>query len=288
MRRWVAMAALVGLVASGGGAAPYERHLSVDRPADRAIMAYAELQKAGMATSMDLTEMAVLLVNKGFPNDAMRVLSEALKMDKRNHEAAFRMGLVLQRQGKHAKACRYYRRTLKERPGHGPARFMLALAQERSGRTRAAIRNYALAYRYATDLADPAKNPLVLDSNLQVQAFLEHHRDTVGRASYHMWPVDFWAVQRMMLVRPGFVAPDPPAAAPAAAPAPGPAAAAAPAAPVAPRRAPGVPVSRNGPSAAPTDRPPTEPAAAKPGEPPRSPQGAPAVVLPVGNVSAAP
>lgn len=278
------MAALVGLVATGGGAAPYERHLSADRPADRAIMAYAELQKAGTASSMDLTEMAVLLVNKGFPNDAIRVLHEALKLDKHNHEAAFRMGLVLQRQGKHAKACRYYRRTLRERPGHGPARFMLALAQERSGRTRAAVRNYALAYRYASDLADPAKNPLVLDSNLQVQAFLEHHRDTVGRATYHMWPVDFWAVQRMMLVRPGFVVPDPPAAAPA----PSPAAVVAPAAPAAGRPAPAAPGRRGGPSATPGDSPSATPAPARPGEAPRSPQSAPAVVLPSGNVSAAP
>lgn len=241
MRRWSVIVALVCL-ATGVQARVFERYLSADRPSDRAIMAYLELEKSGKATSTDLTELAVLLVNKGFPGDAEDYLRAALKMDKHNHEAAFRLGLVLQRQGRDLAACKYYKRTLKERPGYGPARFMLALAEERAGRTRSAVRNYAKAYRYAPDLADPAKNPLVLDSKLQTQALLEHYRDTVDRDTYHVLAVDEKAVQQMMLARPASAAvpgsvapvapPSPPAVGDKPAAAPRPATVAAPAVPV--------------------------------------------------------
>ncbi|HPS79390.1 MAG TPA: hypothetical protein PLS53_14620 [Thermoanaerobaculaceae bacterium] len=208
MKRWLVAAVVLGLAASGH-AAVFERYLSVDRPEDRAIMVYQALERSGKATSMDLTEMAVLLVNKGFPNDARDYLKAALKKDKHNFEAAYRMGLVLQREGEFLKACHWYRRTLKERPGHGPARFMLALAQERAGRRHSAITNYKRAYRHAPDLADPAKNPLVLDSDLQTEALIDSYREKVGRSTQHVFPVDAAAVQRMMLAVPPPVAGQP-------------------------------------------------------------------------------
>lgn len=285
MRRWLGIAVLAGL-AVAAQAAVFERFLSPDRPADRAILAYLALDKNGQATSTDLAELAVLLVNKGFPKDAETYLRAALKKDKHNHEAAFRLGLVLQRQGRHAAACRYYRRTLKERPGHGPARFMLALAEERAGRTRAAIRDYARAYRHAPDLADPAKNPLVLDSHLQTLALIEHYRDTVNRATYHVWPIDSKAVQQMMLARPAPVPQGPVAVPETPPPAPprSPAAAAppgrvpAPAAELAPRLvatpAPGAP---GGGELAPSNP-----------RPARGSSAAPPVLLPFPNASAAP
>lgn len=289
MKQWCVIAVLVGL-AAGAQAGVFERHLSADRPADRAIMAYLELEKSGKATSMDLAELAVLLVNRGFPKDAEEYLRAALKLDKHNHEAAFRLGLVLQRQGRDAAACRYYRRTLKERPGHGPARFMLALAEERAGRTRAAVEDYKRAYRHAPDLADPAKNPLVLDSRLQTQALIEHYRDTVDRATYHVFPVDAKAVQQMMLARPvaaGQPAPDAP---------PAPAEAAAPPVATAPLPKPAGP-SRPAATAtsvpAPVPAPPPATAAEPPSpslrrQPARGVHIAPPTVLPASNVSGAP
>ena len=104
MKQWCGFAVLIAL-AVGSQAGVFERHLSADRPADRAIMAYLELEKRGKATSTDLAELAVLLVNKGFPNDAEDYLRAALKLDKHNHEAMFRLGLVLQCQGRNAAAC---------------------------------------------------------------------------------------------------------------------------------------------------------------------------------------
>jgi tetratricopeptide (TPR) repeat protein len=283
MSRWLAVVVLLGL-APTAQPAPFERYLSADRPEDRAIMAYMELDASGKATSMDLTEMAVLLVNKGFSHDAEDYLKAALKKDKHNFEAAYRLGLVLQRQGHYYRACHWYRRTLKERPGHGPARFMLALAQERAGRRWASINNYKRAYRHAPDLADPAKNPLVLESRLQTEALIKTYQEKSGKATHHVLPVDALAVQRMSLAVPvlaqGQAMEAPAPAAPAAK---APAAATNPKAAKAAPQAPSTP-----PPVKETPTPGKESAAAPTHKQSKGLHAAPVVVPPAANVSGAP
>ncbi|OYV97207.1 MAG: hypothetical protein B7Z68_03995 [Acidobacteria bacterium 21-70-11] len=178
MRRAM-VGATVLILATAASGSVFERFLSPDRPADRAIMSYLALAKSGHASSMDLADLGVLIFEKGFPGDAEDYLRAALKLDKHNYEAAYRLGLVLQRQGRNREAVRYYKMTLKQRRGYAEARFMLAMAEERCGRREAAIRDYAKAYRYAPQLADPKKNPLVYDSHLQTEAVLRHYQETV-------------------------------------------------------------------------------------------------------------
>ncbi len=214
MRTW----ALVWLLAaSAASAAVFERFLDPNQPRDRAIAAYVELEKAGKAQSNDLAELAVLLVEKGFPQDGERYLRKALKLDKRNVEARYRLGLILQRLGKDREAARQYRRVIASRPGFAEAQFMLGLALERCGRRWAAVRAYAKAYKHNPQLADPAKNPLVLDSKLQTQALLARYRREVAGSTLPLSPLDPAAVRRMMLAKPASEkpAPEPP---PSAAP----------------------------------------------------------------------
>ncbi|MBI4914815.1 MAG: tetratricopeptide repeat protein [Acidobacteria bacterium] len=204
-------AAAVSVTAEGP---VFERFLAADRPADRAIMAYLERERNGTASSRDLAELGVLLVGKGFPEDAEDYFEKALKLDKKNVDAAYRLGLVRQRMGKNLGAVRAYRKVIKMRPGYAPARFMLALVEERSGRRSRAIYDYAKAYKHMPELADPARNPLVLDSRLQAEAQLLRYRREIGANTLKVTPIDPDAVKLMMEVRPQ--PPAPPAAAPAA------------------------------------------------------------------------
>ena len=216
MRRFMVGAAVLILATAASGSV-FERFLSPDRPADRAIMNYLALAKSGRASSMDLADLGVLIFEKGFPADAEDYLKAALKLDKHNYEAAYRLGLVLQRQGRDREAVRYYKMTLKQRRGYAEARFMLAMAEERCGRREAAIRDYAKAYRYAPQLADPRRNPLVYDSHLQTEAVLRHYQEGAGTSTLPVTEIDPAAVRRMMEIRPQ-AAPAPPPAAPPAAP----------------------------------------------------------------------
>ncbi len=219
----VVVVAVVLACAAVARAAVFERFLSPDRPADRAIMAYVKLANAGQASSRDLTELAVLLVDKGFPKDAETYLRQALTLDKKNFDAAYRLGLVLQRMGRDGEAVRAYKRALKVRPGHSEARFMLALAEERCGRRSEAIRDYAKAYHHNPSLSDPDRNPLVYDSSLQTEAELVRYRAEVAAATLKVEAVDPEAVKRMMAAIPSAQATPAAAAAPAVGPTPIPA-----------------------------------------------------------------
>lgn len=230
MKRAVLGVAIMGLAVAVGGSV-FERFLSPDRPADRVIMKYLELAKSGKASSMELADLGVLILEKGFPGDAIDYLKAALKLDKHNYEAAYRLGLVLQREGKDREAARYYKKTLKARPGYAQARFMLALAEERCGERQAAIHDYAKAYRYAPELADPHRNPLVYDSNLQTEAMLRHYAEALRTSTLKVTEIDPAAIHRMM------------EALPAATPGPDEAKAPAPPAPGQPNPQPGTPPS---------------------------------------------
>ena len=180
----------------------FERFLSPDRPGDRAIIGYLQLVKSGRASSMDLANLGVLILEKGFPGDAEDYLLAALKLDKHNYEAAYRLGLVLQREGRDREAVRYYKMTVKQRPGYTQALFMLALAEERCGRREDAIHDFAKAYRHAPELANPKKNPLVYDSNLQTEANLRHYEEEVRTTTFEVTEIDPAAIQRMMDIKP--------------------------------------------------------------------------------------
>ncbi len=254
MKRVTLALVVVGWAALAS-ATQFQRFLSADRPDDRAIMNYMALEKTGKATSMDLTNMAVLIYEKGFPGDAQTYLKKALRLDKHNYEAAYRLGLVLQRMGDDREAMHYYRRCLKERPGYAQARFMLALSEERCGARGAAIADYARAYRHDPDLLDGSKNPLVYDSDLQVQALMKYYQEHVMASTLQVTAPDPGAV-RLMSEKPLPQAepPAPPAPPPGVAPAPG-AVATPPASPKVVRaKPPGGPGLSPGPAPAPTPR----------------------------------
>lgn len=204
--------------------------LSPSRPADRAILAYLQLARDGNVKAQDLAELGVLVLDRGFPADAERYLRAAVKADRHSFEARYRLGLVLQRQGKIHEAARAYYRALAEHKDDPYARFMLALAEEQAGHRASAIDNYVAAFRAMPELATPEHNPLVLDSDLQVAAQLERYRQAAGVATFKPTAIDPAAVRRMAEVRP---TPTPrptatPAPAPTSAPTPPPTAAPAP------------------------------------------------------------
>jgi hypothetical protein len=175
-----------------------ERFLSPDRPQDVVIIDLIKLAQEKKATSKQLTDLAVLVTDRGFANDAEDFFKQALRTDKKNHEAAYRLGLLLQREGRERAAMRYYRKTIKLRPGHAQARFMLALALERRGHRNSAVYNYAKAYKHAPELADPLYNPLVNDSELQTEALLlRYQREAVG-TTFPITLVDPGAVRSML------------------------------------------------------------------------------------------
>jgi hypothetical protein len=200
MRRLMLGSVVFALAVSAPGMV-FERFLSPDNPRDQVIMKYLALEKDGKATSSDLANLGVLILEKGFPNDAEHFLHQAVKLDPENYEATYRLGLVLQRQGHDLKAVRYYKKTLKMRPGYAQARFMLALAEEHCGLRDEAVHDYVRAYRHAPDLANPDINPLVYDSRLQTEVAIKYYQEKVVASTLAVTPIDPAAIRQMMQVK---------------------------------------------------------------------------------------
>jgi hypothetical protein len=196
--KWLAAAVVGALASAAGEAYVVERFLSPDRPVDIVIANYLKAVKEEKASSHDLTELAVLVAQKGFPGDAEAFFRMAIKKDKHNIDACYRLGLLLQRQGNDRDAMYYYKCVLHERPGHAQARFMLALAEERRGRRDSAIHDYAKAFHHAPELADPLRNPLLKDSRLQTEAqLLRYQREGTGK-TFAITPLDSGALRAMI------------------------------------------------------------------------------------------
>jgi tetratricopeptide (TPR) repeat protein len=214
--RWLAIAVLGAALATTAVGGDLKSTLSQDRPQDRAILRYLERAEAKTATPAELTDLGVLLAATDHLEDAEHWLREAVKADKHNFTARYRLGLVQQRLGNSSDAARTFARALDDKPDDPYARFMLAFARERCGSTGGAVADYARAYAMMPSLANAEVNPLVLDSKVQVQANLEAYRRQTAAGSFPVTVVDPAAVKTMMAVRP----PATPTPTPAAAPAP--------------------------------------------------------------------
>jgi tetratricopeptide (TPR) repeat protein len=114
-----------------------------------------------------------MLFERGYPKDAVRYYKRALSEDRKLYEAWFRIGLVEHREGnlRHARAA--YRRCLRQLKGHGWCNFYFGLLEEQSGHPARAIELFRRAFKVAPELADPAVNPEVLYSKLDLAALIQ-------------------------------------------------------------------------------------------------------------------
>lgn len=197
--RILVLGLMVGWAVAAQGAV-FERFLAPDDPRDQAIARYLAKEKEGRARPADLADMGLLLLEKGFPKDAERYLKKALKASPKDPNIAYRLGIVLQRQGKDRAAKRVYEKVVRWESGFAPAHFMLGLAHERLGHRRAAIQHYVKAYRHYPQLADPKHNPLVLTSQLQVEATLAHNRRVTHEEGFWIGYMDPETVKAMQRV----------------------------------------------------------------------------------------
>ncbi len=141
-------------------------------PEDRLVLEYWDKVVGCEATSEEMIDLGTLLFDRNFPRDALRVFQAAIDLDPALYEAWFRAGMVHHSLGELKKAKKAYRKCLKIFKGHGWCNFYLGLAEEQSGSTSDALHHYRKAFKYAPALADPKVNPAVLQSRLQLGAFL--------------------------------------------------------------------------------------------------------------------
>jgi len=163
---------------AGGEKRPvFTNFMRPDDPRDLVIMEYWSRAGQCEATPTELVDLGTLLFERGFPRDAIRAFGAATDLDGGMFEAWFRAGLVHQSLGELGKAKKAYKKCLKLFKGHGPCNFYMGLAEEQSGDPSSALHYYRKAFKYAPSLADPKVNPAVLQSRLELGAFIRATAD---------------------------------------------------------------------------------------------------------------
>lgn len=166
----------------------FKRWMVAEDPGDAAILDYWERAEAGELAAPALVDLGTMLFYRGFPGDAVKVFKRALDVDPEMAEAWFRIGLVHWREGEIRQARQAYQRCVKIRPGHGWGNFYLGLLEEKDNNPSVAIEHYRTAFRHAPELADPAVNPEVLYSKLQLAALIPVVREAmISRAAPFAW-----------------------------------------------------------------------------------------------------
>ncbi len=152
----------------------FVKWLVVGDPGDETIRTYWQRAEAGELGPEELVDLGTMLFYRGWPNDAIDFFKQALKMDPKMSEAWFRIGLVKHREGDLPGAKSAYKKCLDRQSGHGWANFYRGLLEEQTGNGRAAMEHYERAFKHAPELADPAVNPEILSSDLQLGARVRH------------------------------------------------------------------------------------------------------------------
>lgn len=143
-----------------------------DSPDDQTILLFWERYTSDTLDAEGIVDLGTMLFHRGFPNDAVRMYRQALRVDPRLEESWFRIGLVKNHLGEIDDARHAYNRCLKIAPNHGWCAFYLALLEEKTGHPSRALELYRRAFESAPELADPAVNPELLQSKLYLGALL--------------------------------------------------------------------------------------------------------------------
>jgi len=148
----------------------FVKWLIIDDPGDETIRLYWQHAEAGELGAEELVDLGTMLFYRGWPNDAVTYLREALEQDPELSDAWFRIGLVKHHSGDLSGARSAYKKCLKQQRGHAWANFYLGLLEERTGQVKSAMKHYETAFKHSPELANPKINPEILSSKLQLGA----------------------------------------------------------------------------------------------------------------------
>ncbi len=152
----------------------FVKWLVVDDPGDETIRTYWQRAEAGELNAGELVDLGTMLFYRGWSKDAVTYFRQALELDPELADAWFRIGLVEHHGGDLPAARSAYEKCLGIRSGHAWANFYLGLLEEKTGDAADAMKHFEKAFEHAPELADPAVNPEILSSDLQLGAQVRH------------------------------------------------------------------------------------------------------------------
>lgn len=156
--------------------AVYEKYLVKGNPKDEEILKLMEMIKENPDVSEYHNNLGVLLMDKKFPNDALKEFKKAIKLDKKNYRAWYNLGTLYEGMGKKYKAYRSFKKALKYKRGDDLTIYHIGMFWESLGWKNKAIKYYIKSLSINQNILKPSYNPPIIYNKILPQVFAEYYK----------------------------------------------------------------------------------------------------------------
>ncbi len=141
---------------------------------------YMDLIAAGRATPAQVNDFAAYLAKRGMPKVAAGFQEYAVKLDETNPTLWLNLGTIRRTAGSNGPAETAYKKTIALDPGNALAHYNLGSLYDTQKKYDEAIEEYRRALVLDPDLADPRKNPQVVNNENLLAVKLEIYQNQAG------------------------------------------------------------------------------------------------------------
>jgi tetratricopeptide (TPR) repeat protein len=141
---------------------------------------YLDLIAAGHATAPQVNDFAAYLAKRGMPKVALGFQEYAVKLQPADPTLWLNLGTIRRTAGSASGATAAFKKTIELDPGNAWAHYNLGAVYDAEKEYDAAIEEYRRALVLDPDLADPRKNPQVVNNENLLAVKLEIYRNQAG------------------------------------------------------------------------------------------------------------
>jgi len=143
-------------------------------------VAYMDLIASGGASAAQVNDFAAYVAKRGMPKAAATIQDYAVKLDPGNATLWANLGTILRTEGSLGHATSAYKKALAIDPANALAHYNLGAVYDAEKNYDAAIEEYRRALVLDPELADPRKNPQVVNNELLLAVKLQIYNEQAG------------------------------------------------------------------------------------------------------------
>jgi tetratricopeptide (TPR) repeat protein len=143
-------------------------------------VAYMDLIAGGGATPAQVNDFAAYVAKRGMPKAALTIQEHAIHMDPNNATLWANLGTIRRTSGSLGPAVTAYKKAIAIDPGNALAHYNLGAVYDAQKNYDDAIEEYRRALVLDPDLADPRKNPQVVNNENLLAVKLQIYSNQAG------------------------------------------------------------------------------------------------------------
>ena len=147
---------------------------------DRNAVAYLDLIDAGKASAPQVNDFAAYLAKRGMPRVALAFQQYALRLDRQDPTLWLNLGTLHRNLRSYGPATTAFKKAIALDPNNALAHYNLGAVYDAEKDYDAAIEEYRRALVLDPDLADPRKNPQVVNNENLLAVKLEIYQNQAG------------------------------------------------------------------------------------------------------------